>query len=221
MAMSTLSDKDRAELSLLLPWYANGTLDTEDSVRVEQALAEDDALAREFDLILEDQAAIVDLVSEEDVPSSISERFKAALEAEIDAPPVRQNETTGHGVVSRMMSLLFPAQPRAYAAVAAMIAILLPVVALVSFEAGNQNTAQYQTASGEDPVVSDGVRMLVKFNAEVSWTQVDAFLKENAGQIVKGPTPDGFYELEFAAGTDAAEEMERLPEIFEFALPAN
>ena len=221
MAMSTLSDKDRAELSLLLPWYANGTLDTEDSVRVEQALAEDDALAREFDLILEDQAAIVDLVSEEDVPSSISERFKAALEAEIDAPPVRQNETTRHGVVSRMMSLLFPAQPRAYAAVAAMIAILLPVVALVSFEAGNQNTAQYQTASGEDPVVSDGVRTLVKFNAEVNWTQVDAFLKENAGQIVKGPTPDGFYELEFAAGTDAAEEMERLPEIFEFALPAN
>ena len=219
--MSTLSDKDIEELSLLLPWYANGTLDAEDSVRVEQALAEDDALAREFDLILEDQAVIVDLVSEEDVPSSISERFKAALEAEIDAPPVRQNETTGHGVVSRMMSLLFPAQPRAYAAVAAMIAILLPVVALVSFEAGNQNTAQYQTASGEDPVVSDGVRMLVKFNAEVSWTQVDAFLKENAGQIVKGPTPDGFYELEFAAGTDAAEEMERLPEIFEFALPAN
>ena len=219
--MSTLSDKDREELSLLLPWYANGTLDADDIARVEQALAEDDALAREFDLILEDQAAIVDLVSEEDVPSSISERFKAALEAEIDAPPVRQNETTGHGVVSRMMSLLFPAQPRAYAAVAAMIAILLPVVALVSFEAGNQNTAQYQTASGEDPVVSDGVRMLVKFNAEVSWTQVDAFLKENAGQIVKGPTPDGFYELEFAAGTDAAEEMERLPEIFEFALPAN
>ena len=95
------------------------------------------------------------------------------------------------------------------------------MVALVSFEAGNQNTAQYQTASGEDPVVSDGVRLLVKFNAEVSWTQVDAFLKENAGQIVKGPTPDGFYELEFAAGTDAVEEMERLPEIFEFALPAN
>ena len=219
--MSTLSDKDRAELSLLLPWYANGTLDTEDSVRVEQALAEDDALAREFDLILEDQAAMIDVVSEEEVPSSISERFKAALQAEIDAPPVRPDETSGHGVVSRMMSLLFPAQPRAYAAVAAMIAILLPVVALVSFEAGNQNTAQYQTASGEDPVVGDGVRMLVKFNADVSWTQVDAFLKENAGQIVKGPTPDGFYELEFAAGTDAVEEMERLPEIFEFALPAN
>ena len=72
--MSTLSDKDIEELSLLLPWYANGTLDAEDSVRVEQALAEDDALAREF-----------------------------------DAPPVRQNETTGHGLVSRMMSLPGPA----------------------------------------------------------------------------------------------------------------
>ena len=72
--MSTLSDKDRDELSLLLPWYANGTLDAEDSVRVEQALAEDDALAREFDLILEDQAAMIDVVSEEEVPSRSEER---------------------------------------------------------------------------------------------------------------------------------------------------
>ncbi|MEM6566705.1 MAG: hypothetical protein AAF665_19805 [Pseudomonadota bacterium] len=219
--MSTLSDKDREELSLLLPWYANGTLDAEDSARVEQALAEDDALAREFDLILEDQAAMIELVSEEEVPASISERFKAALQAEIDAPPARTEEKAEDGFITRIMSVLFPAQPRAYAAVAAVIAILLPAVALVSFEVGTQNTVQYQTASGEDPATTDGVRMLVKFNAEVTWAQVDAFLTENAGQIVKGPTPDGFYELEFAAETDAAEEMERLPEIFEFALPAN
>ena len=219
--MSTLSDKDREELSLLLPWYANGTLNPEDSQRVEEALAEDDALAREFDLILEDQAAMIELVSEEEVPASISERFKAALQAEIDAPPARTEEKTEDGILSRLVSALFPAQPRAYAAAAAMIAILLPAVALVSFEAGTQNTVQYETASGEDPVATDAVRMLVKFNAEVSWAQVDAFLTENAGQIVNGPTPDGFYELEFAAETDAAEEMEHLPEIFEFALPAN
>ena len=56
--MSTLTEKERQELSLLLPWYANGTLDGEDSRRVEAALAEDEELAREFDLVLEDQAAM-------------------------------------------------------------------------------------------------------------------------------------------------------------------
>ena len=53
--MSTLSDKEREEFSMLLPWYANGTLDDADHDRVEKALREDDELAKEFDLILEDQ----------------------------------------------------------------------------------------------------------------------------------------------------------------------
>ena len=89
MAMSTLSTRERQELSLLLPWYANGTLDAEDSRRIEAALAEDEELAREFDLVLEDQAAVVALTSEEEVPLSMAERFKAALHAE----PARSDES--------------------------------------------------------------------------------------------------------------------------------
>jgi hypothetical protein len=220
--MSTLSDKEREELSLLLPWYANGTLDPEDSQRVEEALAADEALAREFDLVLEDQAAMIELVSEEEVPSSISERFKAALHAELDRPePVADRTETGEGFFGRVLSALFPAQPRAYATVAAMVAILLPAVALVSFDAGSQNVTQYQTASGEDPATSDALRMLVQFKADASWAEIDAFLRDKDGQIVKGPTPDGLYELEFEKEDGLADELNAATAIFEFVLPAN
>ena len=36
--MNTLNKKNREELSLLLPWYANGTLNEEDSRKVEEAM---------------------------------------------------------------------------------------------------------------------------------------------------------------------------------------
>ena len=220
--MSTLSDKDRNELSLLLPWYANGTLDAADSQRVEAALAEDDALAREFDLVLEDQAAMVELVSEEEVPSSISERFKAQLNAEMDKPaPRSEAANTQDGFLSRLITGLFPAQPRAYAAAAIMAAVVIPAVALVSYQAGNDGPAQYQTASGEDPVAPDAMRVLVRFNAAADWASIDAFLQEKGGQIVNGPTPDGFYELEFKSEDGLAEELNAVTDIFEFALPAN
>ncbi|MEL7254850.1 MAG: hypothetical protein AAGL23_11790 [Pseudomonadota bacterium] len=220
--MSTLSDKDREELSQLLPWYANGTLDAEDSLRVEAALESDDALAQEFDLILEDQAAMIELVSEEEVPASMPERFKAALHAEINAPAPRDDVAqTTDGFLSRIFSALFPAEPRAYAAAAALVALLLPAVAIVSYDAGNQSPAEYSTASGDDPVATDSMRMLVKFKPDASMADIDAFLADNNGAFVKGPTPDGFYELEFETNEGLADTIGAATEIFEFALPAN
>lgn len=219
--MSALDEKERQEVSLLLPWYANGTLDREDSRRVEAALAKDEALAREFDLVLEDQAALIDLVSEEEVPISMTERFKAALNAEQNEPAKRAKRSdTDESLISRIINVLFPARPRAYAAVAAVIVLLVPAVVILSIS-GNQQTGPYQTTSGEEQTVTTKARMLVKFKSDVTWAVIDAFLKENRGQVVKGPTADGLYELEFEKAEKLAEKMEAETGIFEFALPAN
>ncbi|MEQ9258000.1 MAG: hypothetical protein RIG84_02760 [Roseovarius sp.] len=216
--MSTLSDKDREELSLLLPWYANGTLDAAESRRVEAALAEDEALAREFDLVLEDQAAILELVSEEEVPVSMAERFKAALHAEEDAPAARtMPEAPRAGLLDRLFSIL---TPRRSVALAALVAVLVPAVVIVSMEMRPQPPGQYQTASGEDDT-PDEMRMLVKMNPGVPWSDVDAFLKETGGQIVRGPTADGLYELAFEEAEGTAGRLEAETGLFEFALPAN
>ena len=220
--MSTLSKKERQELSLLLPWYANGTLDSEDCRKIEAALAEDEELAREFDLLLEDQAAVVALTSEEEVPISMAERFKAALHAEQTKPETSARpRDTGESAIARVLSVLFPARPRAYAFVTAIVVALVPVVAVVSYMAGSQQTTQYQTASGEEEIAGDRTRVLVKFNSDVAWATIDAFLKENRGQVVKGPTADGLYELEFQKAEGLVERMGGEFGVFEFALPVN
>lgn len=220
--MSALSKEERHELSLLLPWYANGTLDNEDRRKVEAALAQDEALAREFDLVLEDQAAVIGLVSEEAVPISMAERFKAALNAGQKEPATSARPRyAGESVISRMVSSLFPARPRAYAFATALIVLLVPAVAIVSYMAGSQRTGQYQTASGDEETASQKARMLVKFNADAAWTDIDAFLKENRGQVVKGPTADGLYELEFDKVEKLVEILGAEIDVLEFALPAN
>ena len=220
--MSTLSETERQELSLLLPWYANGTLDSKDSRKVEAALAQDDELAREFDLVLEDQAAVVELVSEEEVPISMAERFKAQLHAEqTKAQETQPPRASQEGVVDRLLALLFPARPRAYVFVTAMALVLVPVIALVSYNAGTQQTTQYQTASGPSAVATDATRVLVQFSSSAAWTDIDAYLKENSGQVVKGPTADGFYELEFQSQDGLIEKLSAERGVFEFVLPVN
>jgi len=220
--MNTLNEKERHELSLLLPWYANGTLNSDDSRKVEAALARDEELAREYELVLEDQAALVDLVSEEEVPVSMAERFKAALNAQADEPaPVARRAAPQDSVVSRIVSALFATRPRAYAAVAAAIILLVPAVVIVSGLTGNQQTGQYQTATGRDEPATAKTRMLVKFSAGAAWSDIDAFLRQNSGQVVKGPTADGLYELEFEKAEPLAKDMGAETGIFEFVLPAN
>lgn len=220
--MSTLSEKERKEMSLLLPWYANGTLEDEDSRKVEAALARDDALAREFDLVLEDQAAAIELVSEEEVPLSIAERFKAALNAETDEPIAQSAPREAQeSVFSRIFSALFAERSRVYAYVAAAIILLVPALAMISAMNTNQQTGQYQTATGEEESGTAKTQVLVKVNAAVTWAQIDTFLKENRGQVVKGPSADGLYELEFEKDEALAEKIGAETGLFEFVLPEN
>lgn len=220
--MSTLSEKEREEISLLLPWYANGTLGDEDSRKVEAALARDDALAREFDLVLEDQAAVIELVSEEEVPISIEERFKAALNSQShEMPPDAAPGAARERLFSRVVSAFFSKRPRGYAYVAAAIVLLLPALAIVSFMSPGQQSGQYQTATGEADSGRATARVLVKFNIEAAWSEIDAFLKENRVQVVSGPSADGLYELKFEKAKELAAKMTTETGLFEFVLPAD
>lgn len=220
--MSTLSKTERQELSLLLPWYANGTLDADDSRKVEAALAQDDELAREFDLVLEDQAAVIDVVSQEEVPISMPERFKAALNAEVSKPDITEPaQPARESMITRLLSALFPEGPRAYAYAAVLVVIVMPAVATLSYMAGSQQSTQYQTATGGTETTSDGPRVLVQFKTGLVWSDIDAFLKANGGQVVKGPTADGFYELEFKNGDNNVENLGIETGVFEFVLPVN
>ena len=71
------------EIEALLPWYAAGTLSRRDTNRVEQALAGDLELARQYDLVREELVETIHLNEQLSPPSARAmERLFAAIDAE-------------------------------------------------------------------------------------------------------------------------------------------
>jgi hypothetical protein len=83
MAMNNKRRKQgTSEIEMLLPWYATGTLNSGDFRKVDEALARDPELARQYVMIREEYAATVDLNERLGVPSA---RAVLQLFAAIDA----------------------------------------------------------------------------------------------------------------------------------------
>ena len=87
IATKRILEQEPSDLEMLLPWHAAGTLDGRDARRVEDALARDPELAREYDVIREEYAATVGLNESLGAPSM---RAVQKLFAAIDAEPARR-----------------------------------------------------------------------------------------------------------------------------------
>src|SRR5262245_64385639 len=59
MTELTTEEMERAEIEMLLPWYATGRLDRADMARVESYLARHPQLARQLDLVRDEQEQTV------------------------------------------------------------------------------------------------------------------------------------------------------------------
>ena len=86
--MNTTMNKapEREEIEALLPWHAAGTLSRRDAARVERALANDNELARRYELVREELGETIVLNESLGAPSA---RAMKTLFAKIDAEPVR------------------------------------------------------------------------------------------------------------------------------------
>src|SRR5438046_10060257 len=73
-------EPEHREIEALLPWYAAGTLSRRDANRVEQALASDRELARQYDLVREELVETIHLNETLGAPSARAmERLFAAI----------------------------------------------------------------------------------------------------------------------------------------------
>jgi len=89
MALSKkMLEQEPSEIEMLLPWYAAGTLNARDARRVEEALAVDPELAKQYAVIREEYAETIDLNESLGAPSA---RAMQKLFAAIDAEPVRRH----------------------------------------------------------------------------------------------------------------------------------
>jgi anti-sigma-K factor RskA len=203
--MTTKDALEREEIELLLPWHAAGTLGRRDAQRVEQALAQDGDLARQYALVREELAETIHLNETLGAPSARAmERLLAGIEAESGA--VRQGRSFSFSTwISERLSSLAP-RTLAWSAVGAALAITLQAGLLASMYVGTTRSGP-ELASVSSPS-SSFVR--VRFVPTATAADITQFLKTNKLTLVDGPAAGEFYRVRVADAPLPKEEVGKI-----------
>jgi len=221
MAVSKkMLDQEPSEIEMLLPFHAAGTLNARDARRVDEALASDPDLARQYAVIREEYAETIHLNESLGAPSG---RAMQKLFAAIDGEPVRKPSLSTN-LSARISEFFTRLSPRTLAWSASLGAVLLLLQAgVIGAVLMKNQTASFQTASlslnePSGPVTRDlggaaPPRALVRFAPEARIADITALLDNYQASIVDG-AKGGMFRLQFgnrAMGKDeVASLMSRL-----------
>ncbi len=202
-ANSNITALQPAEIELLLPWHAAGTLNACDARKVKEALARDPELARQYDIVREEYAGTIDLNESLGVPSA---RAMQKLFAAIDAEPSR----TSTKIAARFNAFFSSLLPRTLAWSASLAALVIVLKAGVIIAVPmNDRLSTFQTASSSmneprmpEPITPDlaatpALRALVRFTPDARASDITALLDKYQASIVDGPN-GGMFRLQFA-----------------------
>jgi hypothetical protein len=194
-------EQDPGEIEALLPWHAAGTLSARDTRRVDDALARDPALAKQYAAVQEEYAETIALNESLGAPSS---RAMTKLFAAIDAEPARK-PSVSLGISTRIAEFFSKLSPRtlAYSAALGAVALLLQAGVIGAILA-KQQTGSFQTASlsgPKDTVVrglgqENGTRALVRFVKDARISDITAFLDANQASIIDSSV-GGMFRIQF------------------------
>src|SRR5438477_1911655 len=145
MAVSKkMLDQEPSEIEMLLPFHAAGTLNARDTRRVDEALASDPELARQYAVIREEYAETIHLNESLGAPSA---RAMRKLVAAIDEEPAG-NPPASLNLSARLSGFFARLSPRTLAWSASLGAVVLLVQAgLIGVLLQKNQTASFQTAS--------------------------------------------------------------------------
>jgi len=213
MAMSKkILEQEPSEIEMLLPWHAAGTLSARDVRRVDEALARDPELAKQYAVIQEEYAETIGLNESLGAPSS---RAMQKLFAAIDAEPAR-NGATSLGLSARISGFFASLSPRTLAASAAVGALAIMLQAgVIGTVLMQRDTRTFQTASYEAapspasapttvtrslapaPASTEApTRLFVRFAPTARVSDITALLDSYQGTIVDSGK-DGLFRLQF------------------------
>jgi hypothetical protein len=229
MALSKKTlEQEPSEVELLLPWHATGTLNARDARRVEEALARDTELAKQYAVIREEYAATVHLNEGLGGPPP---RAMLKLFAAIDAEPERKPSAwlTARARFSDFFASLAP-RTLAWSASLAALALLLQAGAITVMVAKNQPAA-YQTASlntNEPDSMTRALvpaappaqrartleaapppRALVRFAPDARMADVTALLDSYHAQVLDGAN-GGMFRVQFGGRSMTKDEVAAL-----------
>jgi hypothetical protein len=201
----TMPDREPGEIEMLLPWHAAGTLNARDARRVEEALARDPDLAKQYAVIREEYAETIHLNESLGAPSV---RAMQKLFAAIDAEPVRKLSASSN-ISARISEFFARLSPRTLAWSASLGAIaLLAQAAVIGAVLMKNQTASFQTASlsmrESSPAITRDLgaappRLLVRFTPEARIAEITALLDNYQASIVDG-AKGGLFRVQFGNG---------------------
>ncbi|MGJ4942778.1 hypothetical protein ACQR1W_19540 [Bradyrhizobium sp. HKCCYLS1011] len=215
MALSRkMLDHEPSDIELLLPWYAAGTLNLPDTRRVEEALARDPELARQYAVIQQEYAETIGLNESLGAPSM---RAMQKLFAAIEAEPA-QSPAISRGLIGRLLGFFDSLSPRTLALSGSLGALLVLLQAgVIGTFLMKEQTATYQTASlSPNERVDDGapvtrslepqtgvpVHALVRFAPDARISDITTLLDSYHASIVDG-AKGGMFKLQFGAMSKA------------------
>ena len=206
-------EQEPSEIEMLLPWHAAGTLNPRDARRVEEALARDPELAKQYAAIREEYAETIHLNESLGAPSA---RAMQKLFAAIDGEPARK-PSASLDISARVAEFFASLSPRtlAWSASLGALALLLQAGVIGAVLMKNQ-TAPYQTASlsTSEPVTralgpEAPPRALVRFAPDARVADITALLDSYQASIVDG-AKGGMFRLQFGNRAMAKDEIASL-----------
>ena len=209
MAMKKMLEQEPSEIEMLLPFHAAGTLSARDAKRVEEALASDPELAKQYAVIREEYAETIGLNESLGAPSA---RAMAKLFAAIDGEPARKPSMSGR--VSAGLSGFFASlSPRtlAWSASLGAVALLAQAGVIGAVLVKNEQPATFQTASlsTNEPItrsmVPEAPRALVKFAPDARVADITTLLDSYQASIVDAR--GGMFRLQFGTRAMSRDEL--------------
>ncbi len=206
-------EQQPGDIEMLLPWHAAGTLNARDARRVDEALASDFALARQYAVIREEYAETILLNESLGAPSR---RAMQKLFAAIDAEPPGKSSARlsfSNGVAGFFARL----SPRTLVWSATLGALVLLLQAgVIGTVLVKSQTATYHTASlstdepGTRALGSEAPpRALVRFASDTRVADITALLDSYQASIIDG-AKDGLFLVQFGSKPMTKEEVSSL-----------
>ena len=206
-------EREPGEIEMLLPWHATGTLDARDSRRVDEALARDPELARQYAVIREEYAETIHLNENLGAPSA---RAMQKLFTAIDVEPAPKPHVSLN-LAARFTGFFARLSPRtlAWSASLGALALLLQAGVIGAVLVKNQNST-FQTASlsTNEPITRDlgagaPPHALVRFAPDARVADITALLDRYQASIVDG-AKGGMFRLQFGNSAMSKEDAATL-----------
>ena len=207
-------EQEPSDIEMLLPWHAAGTLSARDARRVEEALARDPELGKQYAAIREEYAETIGLNETLGAPSA---RAMQKLFAAIDAEPARRPSVL-FILSSRISGFFASLSPRtlAWSASLGALALVLQAGVIGAVLMKNQG-ATYQTASlsMNEPSLTRNLagdvappRALVRFAPDAKIADINALLDNYHASIVDAK--GGMFRLQFGDRAMSKDEVSGL-----------